>query len=185
MLALTAAAPNVATLVFMIILVNFTGAVLAPALAVLISMVVPPRVRTISFATVALFIIPGLFILPIATSVGDALGDRWTIAFAAPMFMIGALILFSSAGMFPKDVYNVMSAMNAEIIAQGGDISAFVAPPVPVRRTPRKPAPVRKERERVYMTQVTPKQLAARHAQRSRGGAFGRNTNGKTNSNSR
>jgi MFS family permease len=182
MLALTAASPTLAVLVFMIVLVNFTGAVLAPALAVLISMVVPPRVRTIGFAFVALWVIPGLLILPIAQSFGDQYGQRWTIAMAAPMFMIGALILFSGAAIFPKDVHNAFSVMAAEIAAQGGEVPAYMAPPPPVRRKPRKPAPQPPQRERIYSTKVTPKQLAQRHAQRSRGSGRSTESNGKNGS---
>jgi MFS family permease len=168
MLALTAASPNVAVLVFMVMLINFTGAVLAPALAVLISMVVPPRVRTIGFAFVALWVIPGLFILPIATGLGDQFGERWTIALAAPMFMIGALILFSGAGIFPRDVHNAMVAMQGEIRAQGGTVGYLPPPPPPVRRKPRKPTVIPERKRVVTPSRITPQQLAARHARRSR-----------------
>ncbi|HUR77283.1 MAG TPA: MFS transporter [Acidimicrobiales bacterium] len=161
MLALTALSPSVAVLVLMIVLVNFTGALLAPALAVLISMVVPPRVRTIGFAFVALWVIPGLFILPIATSFGDQFGQRWTIALSAPMFMVGALILFSGARVFPKDVHSAMSALAADHGV------AYTAPRPPARRTPRKPPPQPPARERTYSSRITPKQLAERHAQRT------------------
>jgi MFS family permease len=173
MLALAAASPNVPVLVFMVVVVNFTGAVLAPALAVLISMVVPPRVRTIGFAFFALWVIPGLLILPIATGFGEEFGQRWTIFLAAPMFMVGALILFSGAGVFPRDVHNAMVATAAE----HGVSYSVPAPPI-VRRKPRKPAPQPKPRERVYSSRITPKQLAQRHAQRSRGVGRSNGSNG-------
>lgn len=124
LLALTAAVPNTFWLVVMIVVVNFTGAVLAPALAVLISMVVPPRVRTISFATVALFIIPGLFVLPIATGIGDTHGVRWTLLFAAPMFLVGALILTTSGKLFKDDLQRAFEAMAAEFATSTPTIDA-------------------------------------------------------------
>lgn len=114
LLLLLALAPNTAALVVGVMAVNFAGAVLAPALAVLLSMLVPPKVRTISFATLALWVVPGLFMLPIATGVGDDHGLRWAIAMSAPMFLVGALILTTGRKSFIGDLQKAFEAMAAE-----------------------------------------------------------------------
>lgn len=111
MLVGVGAAPNTGVFIVWSALANFTGAILGPALAVLISMVVPPRVRTISFATVLLFALPGLLFVPIASGVGDAYGLRWAIVMCIPMFLIGALILTTGGAQFVKDLHAAFAAM--------------------------------------------------------------------------
>ncbi|MEY2424821.1 MAG: hypothetical protein QOI61_393 [Actinomycetota bacterium] len=173
MLVGVAVAPNVAALVFMLVLTNFTGAILGPAVAVLISMVVPPRVRTISFATVLLWVLPGLLFIPIASGIGDTYGLRWAIALAIPMFLVGALILTSSGSLFIKDLNANFASMAREFQAQNatsgddGDTPVHVAPFVPVvaeaaPRRPRRPAPTPPPRRESEPRRVTPQQLRAR-----------------------
>ncbi len=173
MLVGLAISPNVGVFIFMLILTNFTGAILGPAIAVLIAMVVPPRVRTISFATVLLWVLPGLLFIPIASGIGDTYGLRWAVAMAIPMFLIGALILTSSGGIFVKDLNANFAAMAHDFQAQhaasgdDGDSPVHVAPFVPLvaetkPRRPRKPAPTPPPRREPEPRKVTPQQLRAR-----------------------
>jgi branched-chain amino acid transport system ATP-binding protein len=108
-------APNLAVFVVAFILMNLNGAVLTPAIGVLLSLVVPARVRTISFATAALVALPGLFVLPFATGIGDTYGLRWGIALSIPMFLIGGFILASSGALFVEDMRGAFAALAAEI----------------------------------------------------------------------
>jgi MFS family permease len=180
MLVGVAVAPNIAAFIFMLVLTNFTGAILGPAVAVLISMVVPPRVRTISFATVLLWVLPGLLFIPIASGIGDVHGLRWAVAMAIPMFLIGALILTSSGPVFVKDLNANFAAMARDFEAQhptsgdDGDSPVHVAPFVPVvaetaPRRPRKPAPTPPPRREPAPRRVTPQQLRARSEGRTGG----------------
>lgn len=123
-LLLEAVSPNVYVFTAVSFVANFAGAVLAPALVVLLSMVVPPRVRTISFATLAFFILPGLLTLPFAGGIGDQFGLRWAIALSIPVLLGGALIITTGKKLFVQDVNGAMMAMQDEFQAQAAILEA-------------------------------------------------------------
>ncbi len=110
--------PNLGVFLLFYVLMNLNGAVLTPAIGVLLSLVVPARVRTISFATAALVALPGLFMLPFATGIGDEYGLRWGMSLSIPIFLIGGFILASSGKLFVEDMRGAFAALAAEIEIQ-------------------------------------------------------------------
>jgi ABC-type branched-subunit amino acid transport system ATPase component/predicted MFS family arabinose efflux permease len=112
---LIAVAPNLPVFLLGLVLLNFFGAIVTPASGVLLSLVVPPRVRTIGFAVGALWVLPGILMIPVLSAIGDSHGLRWGVAVAAPMFLIGGLISGSGGGRFVEDMRLAMVAASATI----------------------------------------------------------------------
>jgi MFS family permease len=111
-------APTTAVFVLGLLLLSFCGAVLTPGFAVLASLVMPPRARTVGFAITSLWALPGLLVLPIATSVGTHHGLRVGMALAMPMFIVGSLVIGSGGSKFPTDAANAMLASLAALEEQ-------------------------------------------------------------------
>ncbi|HLJ09487.1 MAG TPA: ATP-binding cassette domain-containing protein, partial [Acidimicrobiia bacterium] len=68
---------------------------------------VPPRMRTLGFATSSLWFILGVPILPIVGTVGDAYGLRVGILIFVPVYVIGSLLLSSSGNFLNNDIEKV------------------------------------------------------------------------------
>ena len=62
-------------------------AVLGPGILAALSLCIPPRARSIGFSVGALWVIPGLVILPIIGAVGDRWGIRWGMLVMVPIFL--------------------------------------------------------------------------------------------------
>jgi ABC-type branched-subunit amino acid transport system ATPase component len=83
------------------------GSALTPGIYAVISLAVPPRMRTLGFATSSLWFILGVPILPIVGTVGDAYGLRVGILIFVPVYVIGSLILSSSGNFLNNDIEKV------------------------------------------------------------------------------
>ena len=73
-------------------------AVVGPGVLASLSIAIPPRVRSVGFSIGALFVLPGLLVLPVVGAVGDAVGFRYGLLILVPIFVIGGLIVSSEAG---------------------------------------------------------------------------------------
>jgi ABC-type branched-subunit amino acid transport system ATPase component/predicted MFS family arabinose efflux permease len=78
--------------------------VFGPTSGAVISLVVPPRVRSFAFAIGAVFVAPGVLVAPLAGALADAYGARAGVALLAPVFAIGAFILASAGRTVDDDV---------------------------------------------------------------------------------
>lgn len=120
-LAGVALSPNVVVaVVFQIVLAVVVGA-LTPGIYAVISLVLPPNMRTQGFAMTNIFILIGLPVVPVIGGIGDELGLRTALLFLLPVLVAGGLVL-ASAGRFVEDDIrrvNETARANAERRAAG------------------------------------------------------------------
>ena len=95
-------------------------AVVGPGVLSSLSLAIPPRARSVGFSIGALFVLPGLVILPIIGWIGDAHGFRWGVAVLAPVYLIGGFIIASVGGVIDDDVHQVWAgaAARAELLRE-------------------------------------------------------------------
>jgi branched-chain amino acid transport system ATP-binding protein len=94
-------------------------AIVGPGVLASLSLAIPSRARAIGFSIGALFILPGLVVLPIVGWVGDTWGLRWGMAVMTPVFIIGGLIIASAGKVVDADIADVWTgaATRAELLA--------------------------------------------------------------------
>jgi branched-chain amino acid transport system ATP-binding protein len=108
-----ALAPNVATAVlFRIALASALAAVLPSVFAVL-SLAIPARARAAGFSLAALYVIPGLVVLPFIGWVSDTFGIRTGMLMMVPIFVVGGIIVSTAHKMLDSDIRNVWTATAA------------------------------------------------------------------------
>ena len=97
-----ALSPNVAVAGVLQFCLSAVMATIVPGLTTVLSLVIPPRMRTLGFATGSIWLLLGLPVLLVAGGIGDAFGLRTGIIVFVPVFVLGAYIL-ASGGKFVKD----------------------------------------------------------------------------------
>jgi branched-chain amino acid transport system ATP-binding protein len=114
-----AAAPNVVVAVVANALLEACLAIVGPGVLAALSLAIPARARAIGFSIGALFILPGLAVLPIVGWVGDTWGLRWGMAVMTPVLVIGGLIIASARSVVDADIADVWtgSVTRAELLA--------------------------------------------------------------------
>ncbi len=80
---------------------------LTPGIYAVISLAVPPRMRTLGFATSSLWFILGVPIIPIVGTIGDAYGIRAGLLIFVPVYVVGSLVLSSSGNFLNNDIDKV------------------------------------------------------------------------------
>ncbi len=80
---------------------------LIPGIFVTLSLAVPAKVRSFGFAIGTLFILPGLLLLPVIGWLADEYSIRTGLLVAAPVFVIGGLILASAGAFVEHDITQV------------------------------------------------------------------------------
>jgi branched-chain amino acid transport system ATP-binding protein len=90
---------------------------LIPGIFVTLSLAVPAKVRSFGYAVGTLFVLPGLAILPVIGWLADEYGIRTGLVVAAPIFMVGGLILASAGNFVEHDIAQVWrsTAARAEV----------------------------------------------------------------------
>jgi MFS family permease len=94
--------PYLAVVIAMNMVIAGTAAVLAPGVYSVLSLALPPRVRSLGYAVSALWILPGLALYPLIGHVADTAGIR-TALFGLSLPLILAGFLLSTAGHFVND----------------------------------------------------------------------------------
>ncbi|MDQ6854365.1 MAG: MFS transporter, partial [Actinomycetota bacterium] len=107
-------APNLPVAIGANLLISASLGLLAPGIYSVLSLAVPPKVRAFGFAIAAIWIIPGLLVLPIIGGVADAYGIRTALVLAAPVFVVGGLILASAGSQVAGDIRRVWTAAAAQ-----------------------------------------------------------------------
>ena len=99
----------------------FIAALFVPAIGTVIAMTVPARVRTMGFAMMAFWAIPGLVMLPVAGVVGDRFGQRWGMVVGLPLLTAGAFIIARGKDDLRRDIESAfasaMAAMESKPVA--------------------------------------------------------------------
>jgi len=107
-------APNLPVAIGSNLVISGALGLLAPGIYSVLSLAVPPKVRAFGFAIAAIWIIPGLLVLPIIGGVADAYGIRTALLLAAPVFVVGGLILASAGSQVAGDIRRVWTAAAAQ-----------------------------------------------------------------------
>ncbi|HUQ38535.1 MAG TPA: MFS transporter [Acidimicrobiales bacterium] len=94
------------------------GAILIPGVYAVLSLVIPPKARTLGFAAGGVFGLLGAGLLPIVGAIGDEWGIRVGILMLLPVYLTGAAILFSCASFIDGDIAKVRSASMAQAEAR-------------------------------------------------------------------
>ncbi len=88
-------------------------AVVGPGVLASLSLAIPARVRAVGFSIGALFVLPGLLVLPVVGALGDAIGFRYGLLILVPIFAIGGLIVSSAGSLIGRgDVRDVWTSMH-------------------------------------------------------------------------
>ncbi|MEO1056138.1 MAG: MFS transporter [Actinomycetota bacterium] len=108
-----ALAPNVYVAVALNCVISASLAVVGPGVLAALSLAIPPRARATGFSVASLWIIPGLLILPFIGWVADTWSIRIGMLVMLPMFIIGSLILRSTADVIDGDIAQVWQSAAA------------------------------------------------------------------------
>ncbi|MFM7060874.1 MAG: MFS transporter [Actinomycetes bacterium] len=109
-----ALAPNVGIAIgiaaLTIALISITG----PGVGASLSLATPPKVRSFGYAVAALWILPGLVVLPIIGQIADRHGVRVGLLVLTPVFLVGSLILASAGTQVADDLKQVWTSAAAQ-----------------------------------------------------------------------
>jgi branched-chain amino acid transport system ATP-binding protein len=95
-----------------------TLAIIGPGVYAGLSLAVPPRARSMGFSLGAIWVIPGLIVLPAIGLISDGLGIRVGMLVMLPVFVLGGLVISSGAGRLGADIQQVwtMAAARSEYL---------------------------------------------------------------------
>lgn len=82
-------------------------ATIIPGLTTVLSLVIPPRMRTLGFATGSIWLLLGVPVLPLVGVIGDDYGLRTGILVFVPVFVLGAYVLASGGPYIARDIEKV------------------------------------------------------------------------------
>jgi ABC-type branched-subunit amino acid transport system ATPase component len=108
---LFALAPSVPVAFFADAGIEASLAVVIPGVLAGLSLAIPPRARSVGFSIGAIFVLPGLVVIPIVGAIGDAVGFRYGILIMVPVFLIGGLIVASAGPLIEADIRDVWLSM--------------------------------------------------------------------------
>ncbi|MFP5489112.1 MAG: MFS transporter, partial [Acidimicrobiia bacterium] len=106
-------APNVYVAVALNCAISASLTVVGPGVLAALSLAIPPRARATGFAIGSLWVIPGLAILPMIGWVADNVTIELGMLLLVPMFVIGSLILRSTADVIDADIAQVWESAAA------------------------------------------------------------------------
>lgn len=106
--------PYLAVAITVNVLTSGVVALLAPAIYAALSLAIPPKVRSFGFAVTALWVLPGLVVLPLVGTIADTWGIRAGLLVMVPVFVIGAFIVASGAPLVRRDAQKVWTSAAAQ-----------------------------------------------------------------------
>ncbi|HEX4904143.1 MAG TPA: MFS transporter [Acidimicrobiales bacterium] len=113
-LVIMAVSPNLAVAVVGHALVAGSFGPLTAGIYSTMSVVAPPRIRTMVFGIGALWFMPGLVLLGAVGGISDAIGIRGGIALMAPVLAVGAFLMASGGAFVRDDIRRVQTAALAQ-----------------------------------------------------------------------
>ncbi|HET7310008.1 MAG TPA: MFS transporter [Mycobacteriales bacterium] len=113
-IAILCALPNLAAVIVVGAITSFVGGIFTPPFVATLAHVSPARVRSLSFAWAALFLLAGVWVLfivlPVST-IADSHGIRWGFAATAPYWVIGGIVLASAKRFVAEDAAAARSSL--------------------------------------------------------------------------
>ncbi len=111
---LLASAPNLATAVAANMIISSFAALLVPGIFAILSLVIPPRARSLGFTIGEIFAILGLPSLIIVGAVADEFGVRRGLLVLVPVVLVATGILASAGSFVAADMRKVQTAAAAQ-----------------------------------------------------------------------
>jgi ABC-type branched-subunit amino acid transport system ATPase component/predicted MFS family arabinose efflux permease len=105
-----AVAPTLPVVIGLHLFISGVGAVLQPGAYALVSLVTPPRARSLGFALGAVWVLPGLVAFPVIGAVADSYGVRRALLVLVPLLLIGGFILASAGKFINADIVRTRTA---------------------------------------------------------------------------
>jgi branched-chain amino acid transport system ATP-binding protein len=109
-----ALAPSLPVAIGTNLIISGALGLLAPGIFAALSLAVPPKVRSFGFAVAAIWVIPGLVVLPIVGGLADTYGIRTALLLMSPVFIVGGLILASAGNQVKHDIERVWKTAAAQ-----------------------------------------------------------------------
>jgi ABC-type branched-subunit amino acid transport system ATPase component/MFS family permease len=98
--------------------ISATLAIVGPGVFAALSLGIPPRARSMGFSLGAIWVIPGLIVLPIVGAISDGIGIRAGMLMMTPVFVIGGFIIAGAGRGLTEDIKQVwtMAAARSEVL---------------------------------------------------------------------
>jgi branched-chain amino acid transport system ATP-binding protein len=112
--AIFALSPWLGLAVAMHVIITGLFAILTPGIFAVLSLAIPPKVRSMGYSMAALFIVPGVLALYVVGAVADEYGLRAGLLLAGPIFVIGAWVLASGSTYVQDDINRVWTSTAAQ-----------------------------------------------------------------------
>ncbi|HTN99505.1 MAG TPA: ATP-binding cassette domain-containing protein, partial [Microthrixaceae bacterium] len=102
-----AVAPTVAIAIAAHALIGGALVIVGPGVMASLSLAIPPRARAMGFSVGALWVLPGLVVIPLVGWLGDNWGFRWGLLILVPVFMVGGILIASVGSVIDDDIAQV------------------------------------------------------------------------------
>ena len=109
-----ALAPNIVVAVAIAVTTVALISITTPGIGASLSLATPPKVRSFGYAVAALWILPGLVVLPIIGQIADHHGVRVGLLVLTPVFLVGSFILASAGTQVAADLKQVWTSAAAQ-----------------------------------------------------------------------
>ena len=113
-IAILCALPNLGLVVAVGAVTSFVGGIFTPPFVATLAHVSPARVRSLSFAWAALFLLAGVWVLFLVlpvSAIADNHGIRWGFAATAPYWVIGGIVLATAKRFVAEDAAAARSSL--------------------------------------------------------------------------
>src|SRR4051794_22401710 len=113
-IAILCALPNLPAVIVVGAVTSFVGGIFTPPFVATLAHVSPARVRSLSFAWAALFLLAGvwvLFLILPVSAIADDHGIRWGFAATAPYWVIGGIVLATAKRFVAEDAEAARSSL--------------------------------------------------------------------------
>ncbi len=109
-----ALSPNLVIAVILNALVTGIVVLIVPPIFAALSLAIPPKIRSFGYAVAALWILPGLLLLPVVGALADEFGIRTGLVLMVPVFLTGAMVVASAGKEIEKDIKRVWTSAAAQ-----------------------------------------------------------------------
>jgi ABC-type branched-subunit amino acid transport system ATPase component/sugar phosphate permease len=118
LLALFAFSPVVWMGVVINMAISASLAIVGPGVYASLSLAIPARARSLGFSMGAIFVIPGLVMLPIVGAIADSISIEVGMLAMVPVFLVGGLIIATAGNVIDRDIKQVwtMAAARSEVL---------------------------------------------------------------------
>jgi branched-chain amino acid transport system ATP-binding protein len=90
-----------------------TLAIVGPGTLAALSLAIPPRARSMGFSLGALWVVPGLVVLPLVGAISDGIGIRSGMLLITPVFIVGGLLMSAAGKVLDGDIKQVWTTAAA------------------------------------------------------------------------